>query len=307
MSRPDATVVAAAGRFAPLYPYGFILVWGSAFVAVRAGLPDVSPFYFLSLRFSLAATVLLALAVLLRRRFAVLRGVWPHLAVAGALTSGLYLAFAYQAMTTIPGATFALIGSLQPLLVAVLSIPLLGDRFRPAQWLGFGLGIAGVVLVLGVEAADAASRSGIAWGVAGVAMFVAGTLYYARFCRAAPLLQANAVQFAAAALCAWALTALCETPRAAWTPTAVATLLYLALVVSLGGMGLLFSMLKTGTAGRVSANFYLTPGVTALLAWAVLGETVAPLAVPGFLVACAGLWLVNRKPALPTGGPPGSR
>jgi len=282
-------------RLAPVSPVVFILVWSSAFVAVRAGLPDVSPLYFLSVRFTLAAAILLGLALLLYRRLPTLGGNWPHLAVVGALTSGLYLACGYKAMTTLGGAIFALIGALHPILVALASTRLLGDRFRPRQWLGFVLGVLGVALVAGVQGADAASREGLAFGFVAVLMFVCGTLYYARFCRDVPLLEGNAVQFVSAALCAWACTLLFETPRANWTPVAVVTLLHLTFVVSLGGMALLFAMLRSGTAGQVSANFYLTPGVTAIMTWAILGETLSPPAIAGFAVASAGVWLVNRR------------
>ena len=285
----------AAGRAAPAYPFVFIVVWASAFVAVKAGLPEVSPFYFLASRFSLAALVLVLLVFALGRSFAPLGRAWPHYVVAGALTNGLYLACSYIALSTIGASTFALIGTLHPLMVAVLSIPLLGDRFRPVQWLGFALGVVGVAMVVGVEAVDPANRQGIAFGIVGVSLFVAGTLYYMRFCRQAPMLQANAVQFAASATCAWVLMALFETPRAVWSGTALLTLAHLTFVVSLGGMALLFTMLRTGVAGQVSANFYLVPGMALLLAWAFLGETVEPLAIPGFLVTCACVFLVNRR------------
>jgi drug/metabolite transporter (DMT)-like permease len=59
-------------------------------------------------------------------------------------------------------------------------------------------------------------------------------------------------------------------------------------------MALLLYMLKTGTAGRVAANFYLTPGTTAMLGWLILGEALSPLAILGFAIASVGVWLVNR-------------
>jgi drug/metabolite transporter (DMT)-like permease len=102
------------------------------------------------------------------------------------------------------------------------------------------------------------------------------------------------VQLAAAAALCWLFVLLFETPRADWTPAAVITLLHLTIGVSLGGMGLLLFMLRTGTAGKVAANFYLTPGLTAVMGWLLLGEDLAPLAIAGFVVASAGVWLVNR-------------
>jgi drug/metabolite transporter (DMT)-like permease len=57
-------------------------------------------------------------------------------------------------------------------------------------------------------------------------------------------------------------------------------------------MALFFLMLTRGTAARTSANFYLVPGVTALMAWLSLGEGLAPLAVVGLVTASFGCFLV---------------
>ena len=37
-----------------------------------------------------------------------------------------------------------------------------------------------------------------------------------------------------------------------------------------------------------------TPGTTAVLGWLILGETLSPLAILGFVIASVGVWLVNR-------------
>ena len=121
----------------------------------------------------------------------------------------------------------------------------------------------------------------------------AGTLYYARFCRDVPLLPGTTVQFlSASAVCA-AATCIFETPHAAWTGTSVAALLWNAGPVSFGGMALYFVMLARGTAARTRSNFYLVPGVTALMAWLFLGERLSSLAVSGLITASTGCSLVS--------------
>ena len=67
-------------------------------------------------------------------------------------------------------------------------------------------------------------------------------------------------------------------------------------------MALYYHRLARGTAGRVSTNFYLVPGTVALAAWALLGERLTPLAVVGFAIASASVFLVARAP-----GPPARR
>ena len=45
---------------------------------------------------------------------------------------------------------------------------------------------------------------------------------------------------------------------------------------------------------NVASLFYLTPPTTALIAWAVFGETLSPLALGGMAVAVTGVWLARR-------------
>ena len=281
---------------AALAPFVFICLWSGAFIAVRAGLPDVSPLYFLAVRFAIAGS-LLALVLSLWRpgRWRDLRGKWAVTALCGVLMNGGYLSAAYLAMTDITGATMALVGSLQPIMVTVLSGPLLGDRFRPLQWLGFALGTAGVALVAGINVLELKTGAGMAWALLSVSCMVVGTLVFSRFSKGVPAAHANAVQLLAGAAVCTVLTLTVEDVHVAWTPASVGTMIYLIFGVSLGGMGLYLFMLNSGTAGKVAANFYLTPGLTAVFGFVLLGETLPATALVGFAMAMLGIWLVQGR------------
>ena len=263
---------------------------------MRAGLPDVSALTFLASRFTVASLVLAAFTLLWSRTRGDWRGLgrlWPHLAVAGVLINGAYLSAGYLAMTQIKGAMMALVGALAPLLTALISTRM-GERFRPLQWFGFGLGFIGVVVVVGAELDTGSLNAGIGWAFCSLLAIVVGTLYFNRHARAAPLLVSNAVQLGAGAIFCWLLVAGFETPRVAVTWASALTFAYLTFAVSLGAMAIYLYMLKRETAGRAIANLYLTPGVTALLGWALLDERFAATAVAGFAISMLGLWLVNR-------------
>ena len=278
-----------------LAPLLFVFLWSSAFIAVRAGMPDTTPLFYLAARFAIATAALLLIVAVARQDWASIRGLWGHLAVAGVLMGALYLSAAYLAMQHINAATMALIGALHPLATAVLARPLLGERLTRMQWLGIGLGIAGVALVVGLEAERPDNAAAAAIAVGGVLCLALGTIHYRKHCRSAGLLMANTVQLGAAtAVCAVLVVAF-EPVQVTWSPVMVGSLFYLALVVSLGAMALLMFMLRSGTAGKVASNFYLTPGLTAVLGWLVLGETLAGMAVAGFAVACVGVWLAQRE------------
>ena len=277
-----------------LAPFAFVLLWSSSFVATRAGLRYVSPLAFVTLRVGLCALVLLALMVGSPRRWTPLAGKWQHCAVAGGPINGVMLAASHWGVARAGAAPLALVQTLNPLLTALLGGPLLGEWLRLRQWLGLALGAAGVALVVGMAAASNATQfDGLAVGAGRVLALIAGTLYYARFCRDVPLLPGTTVQFLSASVVCAVATLLFETPHATWTRTAVVALIWNAGPVSFGGMALYFLMLTRGTAARTTANFYLVPGVTALMAWSLLGESLSFFAVAGLITASIGCFLVS--------------
>lgn len=282
-----------------LVPAGFIFLWSSAYVVVRMGLPDMSPLASLVLRFVIAAAALFALAQAMGQPLSVLGSRWPHFAVAGALMNGIYLATAYVALQYLSAGTMGLLATLNPMLTALLGSIILRERMRLAQWLGLGLGVAGVVLVVGVAPVPERSVSAALLAVGGIIAFAIGTIYFRRYCGPSALLAGNAVQMGSAAVLCAVLAAAFEPLHVTWTWRLIACIVYLALAVSVGAMGLFGYMLRSRTAGVVSSNFYVIPGLTAVLAWLVLGETLTLMAVAGFLISSIGVWLAQREAPAP--------
>jgi drug/metabolite transporter (DMT)-like permease len=283
-------------------PFLFVLLWSSSFVTAKIGLRSLSPLLFVAVRLAACAAVMTMVMLVLRRSWRPLAGRrWMHCAMAGALLNAGGLMPPHVGLMLAPAAQIALVQSLTPLLTAALGVVLLRERLFSAQWLGLALGLAGVGLVVGQAALQNAARfEGLSLAFAGVVSLVAGTLYFGRFCRGVPLLPGATAQFLGSAVVGALAAGLLETPRAVWTAGAIASLAWNVVMVSLGGMALYAAMLVRGSAARTTANFYLVPGTSALLAWLFLNEALRPLAIAGLLVASAGCWLVNaggRQPA----------
>ena len=276
-------------------PAAFILLWSSAYIVVRMGLPDMSPIASLALRFVIATTVLLVLGRAADQPLSALGRSWPQFALAGTLLNGVYLATAYVALQYLHAGTMGLLAALNPMLIALLGWILLGERMRVAQWLGLGLGVVGVVLVVGFAPVPGQSVPAALLAVGGIVAFALGTIYFRRHCGSSALLAGNAVQMGAAAVFCALLAVAVEPLRVVWTLRLVACTLYLALAVSVGAMGLFGYMLRSRTAGVVSSNFYVIPGLTAVLAWLVLGETLSATAATGFVLSSIGVWLAQRE------------
>ncbi|MCF8482285.1 MAG: DMT family transporter [Rhodospirillum sp.] len=281
-------------------PGVFVLLWSTGFIGARLVLPHSEPFTFLALRFGCTVALLVPLALILKAK-------WPrdprmigHIAFAGVLVHAGYLGGVFSAIELgMPAGLAALIAGLQPILTAALAIPLLGERVSPRQWVGFLLGLVGVVTVLADKLAPQAESLFQGFGLgavacAGIAVLAItiSTLYQKRFCQGVNLTTASAIQFAAAAVAVLPFALVLETREIAWTGAFVAGLLWLVVVLSVGAVTLLMILIRRGAAGRVASLFYLVPPVTALVAWLMFDERLGPLALGGMGIAVTGVALV---------------
>ena len=77
-----------------------------------------------------------------------------------------------------------------------------------------------------------------------------------------------------------------------WTGEFVFALAWLVLVLSIGAIPLLYILIRKGAATRVASLFYLVPPATALMAYAMFGETLSLTAMAGMALAAIGVALV---------------
>jgi drug/metabolite transporter (DMT)-like permease len=281
-------------RWAPAL---FVFLWSTGFIGSRLGKPFAEPLTFLSWRYLALVTILATLAL-------ATRAAWPrssrdvlHAAVAGLLVHGAYLGGVFSAIAhSVPLATISLIVGLQPVLTALAAGPLLGEKLTSRQWLGVALGFAGVVLVVaGKWGGTAGNLGGYLWGGIALAGITAGTLYQKRFCGPIPMLTGGVIQYSAAGLVTFAIAFATETMAVQWTPRFAFALGWLVLVLSMGAIGLLYTMIRHGEASRVSSLFFLTPPVTAVMAFLLFDERLPLLALVGLAVSAAGVALVSRR------------
>ncbi|SEN33865.1 DMT family transporter [Nonomuraea pusilla] len=281
------------GRLGALGPAVFVVLWSSAFIAGIPGVRAAPPLLLMTARFAVAGALLAGYAL-------AVRAPWPrgralaHVAVSGLLVQAVQFGCFYSALGLgLPAAVVSLVQGLNPVVI-LLAARLLGERISGRQALGFALGAAGVVLAV----ADRVSLSG--WGVvlclAGLAGLSAGTLYQQRHVRDMDVRTGTAVQLLAAAPAVGLACLAAGTPRVSDWAAFGASVAWMVLVNSIAAFILLNGMLRRLPASRVSTVFFLTPSVTAVLAWLLAGQALHPLAVAGLALGAAGVLLANRRP-----------
>jgi drug/metabolite transporter (DMT)-like permease len=103
------------------------------------------------------------------------------------------------------------------------------------------------------------------------------------------------VQLAASCLLFVPAAFLFETRTIAWTADFVFALAWMVLVLSFGANLLLFWLIRRSAATRVASLFYLTPSVTALMAWILFGERLDTLSLIGMGICAVAVLLVNVR------------
>jgi drug/metabolite transporter (DMT)-like permease len=290
---PSASFSARLTAFAPLL---FVVLWSTGFIGAKLGLPDCEPLTLLTLRYAAVLVLMGAIALATRAPWPARPAQWVHIGVSGLLIHAVYLGGVFTAIRLgLPAGVTALVVGLQPVLTALGAGLLLRERVRATQWAGLALGLAGVVLVVArkVEGGPAAAAL-LLPAVVALAGITAGTLYQKRFCASFDLRTGSVIQFlpslAVTALVAWRT----ETMVVHWTPAFMFALGWLVLVLSLGAVSLLNVLIRSGSAVNVASLFYLTPPTTALIAWAMFGETLTGLALAGMGLAVLGVWLARK-------------
>ncbi|WP_028993775.1 DMT family transporter [Azonexus hydrophilus] len=277
------------------YPLLFVFLWSTGFIGAKFGLPYAEPLSFLLTRYGLVIGLMLAIALIMRAPWPKDPAQWLHIGVSGVLVHAFYLGGVFVAIAHgLPAGITALVVGMQPLLTACSAGWLLGEKVSARQWGGLALGFVGVGLVVSGKFGDAALGPMLWPAVVALLAITAGTLYQKRFCARFDLRTGSVIQFVPTAIVTAIAVALFEDYRIDWTGEFLFALGWLVLVLSLGAISLLNLLIRSGSAVNVASLFYLTPPTTALIAWAVFGETLAPVAVVGMAVAVAGVWLVAR-------------
>ena len=278
-------------------PALFVLLWSSGFIGAKFGLPYAEPLTFLLIRFLLLVALLLPVALWMRAPWPESPQVAAHIALAGLLIHAGYLGGVFGAIYLgVPAGIVALIAGLQPIIAAVAAGPLLGEKVTVRQWSGLVLGFAGVVMVISDKATlQWGNMAGTALAFFALACFTAGTLYQKRFCSHFDLRSGGVIQYGASALALAPLAYFTETMQVVWSNPFIFALAWLTLVLSLGAISLLFLMIRHGEAARVASLFYLTPPVTAVIAYFAFGEKLGWAALAGMTLSAVGVALVVRK------------
>ncbi len=277
-------------------------LWGSSFMAIKAGLEFLPPVLFAAIRYDIAGIILLGYAAATsdywRPRT---RADWTVVAIGSILIIGLYNALLFVGQQGVTSGVAAILIAMNPVLATAFSRLLLpSERLGAVETVGLAAGFVGVGLVArpstaGLVAADLVAPGLVLLAAGAVAL---GSVLVQRVDSALPTVGMVAWSTAGGALLLHLLSFGLPSESItdiAFTTETILIVGYLAVFASAVGYLIYFDLLSQLGAIEINLVSYTVPVFAALSGWVVLNESLDWLAVAGFLVIFGGFVLLKRE------------
>lgn len=287
-----------------LAPAIFVLLWSTGWVMAKYADIYADPLTFLVMRYLLATLLFVG--------FCLATGaVWPktwtaagHAVVSGIFLHGLYLGAVWWAIGQgVPAAISGIIAGLQPLMTAVVAPALIGENLSGQQKIGLTLGFLGIALavipkVLAIDTGMTPIQLfPVVINILGMAAVTYGTIYQKRYLQDGDIRSTATLQYVGALIVTIPAAFLLEDMRVIWSVQLFAALAWAVLGLSMGAIALLLYLIRRGQVSKAASLIYLVPPLAALQAWLLFDEALTPPMIVGTVIAVAGVYLTNRKPA----------
>ncbi|WP_158855170.1 DMT family transporter [Halorhabdus sp. CUG00001] len=274
-------------------------VWGSAFVAIKAGLAAFPPVLFAAIRYDIAGILVLAYAAIVTDPLPRSRRDLAAIAVGATLLIAGYHALLFVGEQSTTSAAAAVVVSLSPVLttgIARLALP--SERLARTGLLGVALGFVGAVIVASPDPTQLLASDVIGnLLIFGAALsFAAGSVLTRWLDAEVSIETMEAWSMVGGAVVMHAISVgIGESPAAiTWSPRALAALGYLSLVASAAGFLVYFDLLDRLGPVEINLVSYVAPIFAAIAGLVVLDEQIAPGTAGGFVVVLLGFVLVKR-------------
>jgi drug/metabolite transporter (DMT)-like permease len=286
------------GVLVPLALVSLYFIWGSTYLAIRFGLASYPPFLMAGTRFVCAGAVLFAF-LRWRGYAAPTRAQWLNSAATGAMLLGLGNGLVCYAEQSVASGLAAVAVASMPLFAAVFG-GLYGQWPRRMEWLGLGVGFAGVVM-LNLGGSMAGSPFGALALIVAAGAWAFGSVWSRRR-NMPPAAMNTAAQMLTGGVLLLAFALIVgERWPAAPTLSANLALVYLAVAGSLIGFSAYLYLLNNVRPALATSYAYVNPPVAVLFGAMLGGESVRPFDVIAMAVILGGVALIafarDRKPA----------
>lgn len=295
IASPAPAAASRRAAVAPLLAAGVtMLLWASAFIAIRAVGAHYSPGSMALGRLAVGSVVLSLVVAVRRPRLPRGRTLWLVLAY-GVLWFGLYTVSLNAAERHLDAGTAALLVNVGPILIAVLAGVFLHEGFPRALVAGIVVAFGGVLTIGMATSTGQRDATGVLLALAAAGLYAVSVLLQKRaLAGTGPLAATWLGCLAGAVACLPSVTSLVD--ELAQAPTsATLGIVYMGVFPTAVAFLTWSYALAHTTAGKLAASSYVVPALAVLLSWLLLNETPAPLALAGGALCLVGV-AITRLP-----------
>lgn len=261
---------------------------------------DASPLFSLALRFLISGLIGVAIARMMGQGWRLTRSQWRATILFGICQNALYLGLNFIAMQTVQASLAAIIASTMPLMVALASRFVLGERLKPLGGLGLLAGVAGVALVMGSRIGAGVDLYGVMLCFVGVLALTFATMAARGATSGGNFMMIVGLQMLVGAAILFVAAPLSETIRINPTWPLALAFTYTTLIPGLTATYVWVLLLDRIGPTRAATFHFLNPVFGVAVAAALLGETLGWLDALGVLIVTGGILAVQLSRRPPT-------
>ena len=277
------------------------LVWGSTWLVIKQGLADLPPLFGAGVRFVIAGVVMVALVPWLAKKEG---GGRPPFGVILAHTLCQFVlnfALVYVSETILPSGLVSVLWSIFPLAIAITGhFVTKAERLVARQWVGVLVGLVGIVALFATDIAGISTRAvtmGLLLLLGPLSVTYSTTLIKLRASGTSSVILNRDSMLLGGVLLLLLSLGFERGQSIRFTPMAVGSVLYLALMGSVVTFGIYVWLLRTVAAYRLSLVSYVIPAIALWLGASFGDEPVRASTLVGTGLVVAGVALTLRRPA----------
>jgi drug/metabolite transporter (DMT)-like permease len=277
------------------------VLWGSTYLANRLIIATVPPLFLGGVRFLLAGALLTLVVFVIagRQAFRITRAQFGTTALSGLLLPAWGNGLVALGQQQVASGLAALLIASVPLYIVLLRT-ITGDRPRPATWIGVGVGVVGLaILLLAGASGGSGGVFGSAWWGPWLVLLAAVGWATGTFCTTRLPVPSNPFALAAvqmliggAVLLAISLSTGDRLDVAAVAPVAWWAWAYMTVIVSLGAFSAYAYALANLPVSTVATYAYVNPVIAVVLGVLVVGERFSALQLVGGAIVLVAVLLV---------------
>ncbi len=277
-----------------------VLIWASSFIVLKLAFVYYDPMVVIFGRMFIAS---LCFLVVIKKMCHVdyRPGDWKRLLFMGVCEPGFYFVFEAMALTRTDASQAGMICALLPLMVAIAAHFILKEQISRRSVYGFALAVAGAIILSAAAKATENAPNPILGNFLEFMAMVWAVGYMITLKGLSPRYSPwflTMIQSFIGSLFFFPLLFLPSTTLPVEFPLiGTATVIYLGVVVTLGGYGLYNYGMSKIPANKASAFINLIPVFTLLLGWIFLNERLNPIQYAASALVIAGVYLSQDSKA----------